>query len=34
MGSTIYDVDFVESLLDEDEIDSWEAGFMFGFIEA
>jgi hypothetical protein len=34
MDTTIYDEEFIESMLEEDEIESWEAGFMFGFITA
>ena len=29
----IYERDFVDELLDNDEIDDWEAGFMMGIDE-
>jgi len=34
MENGIYDFNEVEELLEADEIDDWEAGFMYGFLEA
>ncbi|HLD11114.1 MAG TPA: hypothetical protein VJB89_03465 [Candidatus Nanoarchaeia archaeon] len=34
LRDTIYSKDYLEILIDEDQIDDFEAGFMYGYIDA